>query len=105
MTKAIRLVAIHSFLCIDHELDLSVNEGIDCLAYRSLFEKASCIVSTVRASSNLYRRLRDQQVEYVGLFSLLYRCLCAVFLLAQFVDLGICPYGDAAAVHQNSMAK
>jgi hypothetical protein len=25
--------------------------------------------------------------------------------LAQFVDLGICPYGDAAAVHQNSMAK
>jgi hypothetical protein len=90
VTKAIRLVAIHSFLCVDHELDLTVNKGIDCLAFHALFEKAYCIVSTVRGSNNLYRRLRDEQVDRVASsFILLCRSLCAFFMRSL-----ICGHGN-----------
>jgi hypothetical protein len=62
VTKGVRLSAVHSLLCIDHELDLTVNAGIECPGFYLIFEKASNIVSTVRNSANLYRRLRDEQV-------------------------------------------
>ena len=62
VTKGVILSGIHSFLCIDHELDLTVNAGIECIQFHSIFVKASEIVSTVRSSANLYRRLRDEQV-------------------------------------------
>jgi hypothetical protein len=62
VTKGVRLSGLHSFFCIDHELDLTVNAGIESPAFHTIFEKASVIVSTIRCSANLYRRLRDEQV-------------------------------------------
>lgn len=62
ITRGVRLAALHSFLCVDHELDLSVNEGIECAVFATIFRSASEMVSKVRSSQNLYRRLRDEQV-------------------------------------------
>ena len=63
MTKAVRLSCLHSFLCIDHELDLTVNAGIAAALFCFAFSKASEIVSTVRSSTKLYRRVKDEQVQ------------------------------------------
>ena len=62
VTKAARLSGIHDFQCFDHELDLTVNAGLDCPTFAPIFLKASNMVSTIRSSNNLYRKLRDDQV-------------------------------------------
>ena len=62
VTKAARLSGIHDFQCFDHELDLTVHAGLDCPTFASIFMKASNLVSTIRSSPNLYRKLRDDQV-------------------------------------------
>jgi len=36
--------------------------GIDCGEFKEIFNKCSTIVSTVRGSQNIYRRLHDDQV-------------------------------------------
>lgn len=74
--KGIRLSGIHSILCIDHELDLTVNAGIDCAEFGVLFTKASAIVTTVRNSLSLYRRLRDEQVSMFSLDVLIFMSSC-----------------------------
>jgi len=69
ITKAVRISATHSFLCIDHELDLNVQAGIHAPPFAEVFNKAAHIVSLLRNCKNLYRRLRDEQVQ---IFSLLF---------------------------------
>ena len=65
MTKAARLSGINDLQCFDHELDRTVNAGLDCPAFAPMFIKASNMVSTIRSSNNLYRELRDDQVGSV----------------------------------------
>jgi hypothetical protein len=62
VTKAVRLSGMHSFLCIDHELDLTVNAGIDSPGFAATFTTASTLVNLIRGSPNIYRRLKDEQV-------------------------------------------
>jgi hypothetical protein len=58
LTKAARLSGIHDFQCFDHELDLTVNAGLDCPTFAPIFLKASSVVSTIISSNNLYRKLQ-----------------------------------------------
>ena len=62
ITKAVFLSVIHSIECFNHQLDNSVKAGIDCPEFNPIFVKATTIVTTIRASNNIYRRLRDNQV-------------------------------------------
>jgi hypothetical protein len=77
VTKAVRLSCLHSFLCIDHELDLTVNAGIAAAPFCFAFAKASEIVSTVRSSTNLYRRVKDEQVRWLFLVFAHFYCYSA----------------------------
>jgi hypothetical protein len=65
ITKAIRLGGLHSFLCICHEFDLSVQKGVACPLFAKTFEQAAHINSLLRNCRNLYRRLRSEQVNFV----------------------------------------
>ena len=58
-----RISGIHDFLCFDHELDCSVNAGIHCDMFGPIFRKAASLVSTIRASNNCFRKLREMQVR------------------------------------------
>ena len=69
ISKAARLSGIHDFQCFDHELDLTINAGIDCPTFAPIFSKASNVVSTIRSSNNLYRKLRDDQVGIIFICS------------------------------------
>ena len=40
VTKGVRLSAVHSLLCIDHELDLTVNAGIECPEFYPIFRES-----------------------------------------------------------------
>jgi hypothetical protein len=62
ITKGVRLSGVHSFLCVDHELDLTVQDGILSPFFAPVFNKAAHIVSLLRNCKNLYRKLRDEQV-------------------------------------------
>jgi len=64
VTKAVRLSCLHSFLCIDHELDLTVNAGIAAAPFCFAFAKASELSALCRSSTNIYRRLKDEQVRW-----------------------------------------
>ena len=65
ITKGVRLSGTHSFLCVDHELDLTVQAGIQSALFAPIFHKAAHIVSLLRNCKNLYRKLRDEQVLYL----------------------------------------
>ena len=65
ITKSVRLGGLHSFLCICHELDLSVQKGVACPLFAKTFEQAAHINSILRNCRNLYRRLRSEQVNFV----------------------------------------
>lgn len=62
ITKGVGLSGVHSFLCVDHELDLTVQDGILSPHFAPVFNKAAHIVSLLRNCKNLYRKLRDEQV-------------------------------------------
>lgn len=63
ITKGVRLSGTHSFLCVDHELDLTVQAGLKDPLFAPIFNKVAHIVSLLRNSRNLWRLLRDQQVH------------------------------------------
>jgi hypothetical protein len=69
VTKGVRLSATHSFLCADHELDLSVQAGVAAPPFASIFNMASQIVALLRNCKNLYRKLRDEQVSLIFLLT------------------------------------
>ena len=82
ISKAARLSGIHDFQCFDHELDLTVNAGLDCPTFAPIFIKASNVVSTIRSSNNFYRKLRDDQVRSLFICSSYFchvpsPCLCS----------------------------
>ena len=84
ITAAANLSALHSFLCFDHELDNTVNAGVDSPAFADIFQKASSLVYTIRNSPNLYRTLRDDNVDIV-MFLCLHESLCASCFLYLFL--------------------
>ena len=90
ITKAIRLTATHTFLCIDHELDLSVKAGIVSVLFGPVFTQASEIVALRRNCKNLYRKLRDEQVSVLDMFEFIhrtvFRLLLSVLLFLSFFD-------------------
>ena len=45
ITKGVRLSGTHSVLCVDHELDLTVQAGIKSASFARVFNKAAHIVS------------------------------------------------------------
>jgi hypothetical protein len=63
ITKAIRLSGLHSFLCVCHELDTTVQKGIASALFSPIFDQAAHINSSLRNCRNLYRRLRSEQVQ------------------------------------------
>jgi len=63
VSKAGRLTGTPQFLCLDHENDLFVVAGINAPSFQTTFFKASTLVSLLRNSKNLYRKLRDHQVQ------------------------------------------
>jgi hypothetical protein len=87
VTKGARLSALHSVLCLDHELDLSVNAGIDCGAFAQIFAKASYHVTAIRGSANLYRRLRDEQVVIKRFYYHFIIIIFSVLLLFSLVSI------------------
>ena len=105
VTKAARLSGIHDFQCFDHELDLTVNAGIDCPTFAPIFVKASNVVSTIRSSNNLYRKLRDDQVGKKACFLILpgFICFPAVCVVGT-MDRFLCPSCASNAVCAHSVA-
>ena len=81
ISNAIDISGCHSILCFDHELDLTVNYGIEhCSEFAVLFKKAQVIVTTIRSSNNLYRTLRDEQVlQRCVSFILTWHVFCVSF--------------------------
>ena len=63
ITKAIRLSGLHSFLCVCHELDITVQKGIACAFFSPIFDQAAHITCLLRNCRNLYRRLKSEQVQ------------------------------------------
>ena len=101
ITKAMRLSAAHSFLCVDHELDLTVQAGIHALSFATVFNKCANIVSILRNNKNLYRRLRDEQVHCVCFVS---EFCSSIFCAVGVVELSQCSYGNAINVCHYSLA-
>ena len=61
-------------------IDLTVNAGLDCATFAPIFIKASNVVSTIRSSNDLYRKLRGDQVR--SLFNMFFFLLpCSISLL------------------------
>lgn len=64
VSLSLELSAFHDAICFDHELDSTVNAGITTVKeFKEIFDWANSTVSTISASSNLWRTLRDAQVD------------------------------------------
>jgi len=63
ISLALQLSPWHDIICFDHELDCTVNAGIDVVhEFQDIFMWANNVVHTISASNNLYRTLRTEQV-------------------------------------------
>lgn len=62
ITAASVLTGIHSLLCFDHEMDRTVNAGIESSTFGPILHKASNLVNIIRNSPNLYRVVKDDNV-------------------------------------------
>ena len=74
ISLGVSLTGIHSFLCFDHELDLTANAGIEMDGFHAVFQQLATLSSLCRNAKNVFRRMRDVQV-YSELHSLLFSLL------------------------------
>lgn len=83
MTSALELSAFHDAICIDHELDSTVNAGIAAVPqFKEIFDWANSTVSLISCSSNLWRTLRNAQVVRFHLPSPCFSSIDWLFLIS-----------------------